>query len=114
MRAVLPLSLLLCLGVFAACGGTPIEAGQVESRDVQLLREDGGTPYITGKLVNLSGTTIPSVQVQVVFYDAENTKVDEMVFPVRDLTPGTEVAFKHSIDTNVEIARAAITGILRL
>ena len=91
-----------------------MEAGQVESRDVQLLREEGGTPYITGKLVNLTDETIPSVQVQVVFYDEQNTKVGEMVFPVRDLTPGTEVAFKHSADTDAEIARAAITGILRL
>lgn len=107
--------LLLCASVLAACGGRdPIGPGQVESRDVQLLRENGGTPYISGKLVNLTDATIPSVQVQVYFYDAENTRVDEMVFPVRDLEPNVEVAFREAIDSDADIQRASIAAILRL
>lgn len=116
MSARLSIFCLLVALLYVGCRSeAPIELGQqVETRDVQLTTESGSLPYFSGKLVNLTDEAIPSVQVKVNLYDAQNTKVDEMVFPVRNLMPGEEVAFREVVNTDASVASARIDGVLRL
>ena len=114
LRTLFALSLLV---LAAGCGGgdEALPGTQIDVRDVRLTREEGaGVPYISGTLVNLTGSVIPSVQVKVNLYDGQNTKVDEMVFPVRDLAPGAEVPFRHAVNSEADVASARIGEVLRL
>lgn len=114
MRLRLPLVGLFALFLTVGCGGSDADVStQIEPRDVRLVSEDGGLPYFTGVLVNLTDATISSVQVQVSLYDAQNVKVDEMIFPVRDLEPGVEVAFREPVNSDADVASARIAGVLR-
>ena len=101
-------SLLTVLLLLVGCGGTDVDLGtQIDVRDVRLTQEEGaGVPYISGTLVNLTDTPIPSVQVQVNLYDAHNAKVDEMIFPVHDLAPGAEVPFREAVNSEAAVASA--------
>lgn len=116
MRLFLPLVGLYAVFLLVGCGGGPAaELGtQIEPRDVRLISEDGGVPVLTGTLVNLTDAAIPSVQVQVGLYDAQNAKVDEIIFPVRDLAPGAETTFREVVNSETPFTSARITGVLRL
>ena len=97
------------------CGKPDADPGpQVEVRDVRLTREEGSLPYVSGVLVNVTDETIPSVQVKVHLYDADNTKVDEMIFPVLNLAPGADVAFREAVNSEAAVASARIDEVLRL
>lgn len=109
----------LLAGLLAAaligCGEPNVDPDtQVDVRDVRLTREEGGVPYVSGVLVNVTDETIPSVQVKVNLYDDDNTKVDEMIFPVLDLAPGAEVAFREAVNSEADVASARIDAVLRL
>lgn len=101
--------------LLAGCGEPNVDPGtQVDVRDVRLTREEGSLPYVSGVLVNVTDETLSSVQVKVNLYDDDNTKVDEMIFPVLDLAPGTEVSFREAVNSEAAVASARIDEVLRL
>ncbi len=106
---------LLAALLWTACGTSGPDAGtQVEPRDVHLVSEGGGVPFLTGTLVNVTDEAIPSVQVQVHLYDDANTKVDELIFPVRNLAPGVETPFREAVNSRAAFTQARIVSVLRL
>lgn len=104
----------------AACGGGAEAPPEVEGQvqvwvdDFAYTRQQSGTRYLSGKLVNESGQAIRSAQIQVSLFDPDNRRVSTMHITVQDVEPGARKAFREPLDTDAAIRSARVRSIMIL
>jgi hypothetical protein len=103
---------LLMLALVAGCRGENRVDVVVEEQ--RLARRLSGAAELSGTLVNRGSEALPSVQVQVALYNADNVRVDRTFFVARDLAPGEPVHFREILDSEADVHRARVEGVFRL
>lgn len=109
---LLLLGLLGLLGASVGCGGESESGPALRVDDLAYQRLPGDARIITGKVVNLSGTHLPVVQLQVSLFDEDNIRTHGMHIVVHDIPADSFRVFREAVDPDLNVHGVRIRSFL--